>query len=357
MQLPQPSDRDVDRVRRAQRLAVRDARPGRRTDQVVRGGGRARARRGTLGAVAVGLAATAIVVAPHLIDGSPVTNSAGDPAAPPSASASGSAISPYANPCPDAPVPVSDRSASRIVLPPDVAMVRLCRAQGSGVSSPWQPPQDALVRQVDAFAASVERLPTAPVDPCPAARVAPQPFALQLTDSDGRTTTLSSMLTTCGSVAVNSRRVAADRLLDVFRQLLVRQRDSVPPQPPVTTLTCRSEAPPIPPGWLQHVTADTRFIAVASCPLRGAAFDPASTTALQRLNQAWAEGASGPRGDEQPNAEHCLDRATADTLLRPYVMTAAGDVVPMRRVVCGIYRIGRFQFAARAQLRNALSLP
>lgn len=238
MKESQPPDRDVDRVRRALREAApRDEAAGGRAADVVRRGRRSRAR-GIASAAAVGLAAAAIVIGPHLIDGSPVTNDASGSStvSPTDAQASGgSDASPHAHPCPAAPVQVPDPPATRVDLHPDVAMVRLCRAAGGGVASAWQAPADGLVMGVDDFIARVNRLPKSSPDPCPTARVTPQPFALLFTDAEGHTQTLSSMFSYCGTVTVNSRRVAADRVLDIYRHLLARQRDALAPHPPSTT--------------------------------------------------------------------------------------------------------------------------
>jgi hypothetical protein len=354
----QPSDRDVDRVRRAlQAAAPPDADPVRRADRVARRGRQVRARQGMASAVAIGLAAAVVIIGPHFIDSSPVTNSADDHVSTTTQTwpdPGGAEASPYANPCPAAPVAVPDRPAEPVLLQPDVVTVRLCTAQGSGVSSPWQPPQDALVHEVDGFTAEVAQLPKAPADPCPAARVAPEPFALQFTDFAGHTETLTSMLTSCGTVTVNFHRVAADRLLSVYRHSLMHQRDTVPAKPPTSTLTCGAGSPPIQPSWLAQVTAQTRFIAAASCPDSSQGGSQVSASAIARLNQEWAASARRIRPFSTPPSVHGCP-APADGALASYVMTSAGDVVPTRAgEQCGSYRIGHYQFYPSDQLLQAL---
>jgi hypothetical protein len=353
----QPSERDVDRVRRALRMAAPpDADAVGRADRVVRRGRQARARQGMASAAAIGLAAAVVIIGPHFIDSSPVTNSTDDhitTTTQPWPDPGGAEASPYDNPCPDAPVPVPDRPTDPVLLQPDVVTVRLCRAQGSGVSSPWQAPQDALVHEVDGFTAEVAQLPKAPADPCPAARVAPEPFALQFTDFSGHTETLTSMLTSCGTVTVNFHRVAADRLLSVYRQSLMHQRDTVSAKPPTSTLTCGAGSPPIQPSWLSQVTAKTRFVAAISCPHGSQGRTEAPAAALERLNQEWAAGAQPARVAKRGTVHNCP--APTFGSLPSYVMTGTGDVVAVRREGCRTLRIGGFQLSPSDQLVGALS--
>lgn len=359
MKEPQPADRDVERVRRALRSAApSDVTAVGRADEVVRRGQQARSRRGMASAAAVGLAAAAIVIGPHLIDGSPVTNDAN---APSNASPSGAtalpvaSVSPYANPCPAAPLRVPPRPAAGPTLHNDVVMVRLCRAQAGGVTSAWQPPQDALVSGVDGFAARVAALPQALADPCPAARVAPEPFGLQLTDSAGRTQTVSSMFTTCGTVLIDSRRVAADRLLDILRQSLAHQRQSLTPQPPDTTLTCGSGSPPIRPTWNPELTAQTAFVAATTCATHEfGGPKQVSASAIQLLSDEWSDVR-----DLSVQAPLRVNRCPgAYLVIFPlYAMTTKGDVVMLRPRECGDYRTGHFQFIPSRRLMDAMELP
>jgi hypothetical protein len=250
-------------------------------------------------------------------------------------------------------VAVPDRPAEPVLLQPDVVTVRLCRAQGSGVSSPWQAPQDALVHEVDGFTAEVAQLPKAPADPCPAARVAPEPFALQFTDFSGHTETLTSMLTSCGAVTVNFHRVAADRLLSVYRQSLMHQRDTVSAKPPISTLKCGAGSPPIQPSWSSQVTAHTRFIAAVSCPDSSQGGSQVSASAIARLNQEWAAGAKPVRPSKRGSVVDCP--APTSGYLPSYVMTSEGDVVRVRPAGCRALQIGGFQFDPSDVLVGALS--
>lgn len=354
------ADRDIEWVRRAlQTAAPPDAANAGRADEVARRGRQARARNGIASAAAVGLAAAAVIIGPHFIDSSPVTNSASGPSPTgvTTMSPTGADDNPYADPCPADPVTVSGPPARNILLPPDVVVVRLCRAQGSGVSSAWQPPQDALVQEVHGFIGWVAQLPKAPVDPCPAARVAPRPFALQFTDTSGHTQTFSSMMTTCGTVTVNFHRVASDRLLGLFRQSLERQRETYPQRPPVTTLSCGRGTPPILPSWMSDVTVKTSFIAAAVCVTDR--FEPHRFTAwshvMRLFNREWTAGAR----DLRQVAPLRIDRCPLAYVVPPptYLMTGTGDVVPMRMAGCGDYRIGHFQFLPSRTLLSVMSLP
>jgi hypothetical protein len=185
---------------------------------------RTRKRQGLVGAALVGLIAAALIVGPHWFGRSPVSDSAKEPGGKAATSSvETSAVDPIANPCPAKPVRVSDPSKAGTTIPADAVMVRLCRARVGPVTSAWEEPAEGL-RNVDAFVTQVARLPQAPVNPCPLVKVIPAPFALHITDSAGRTRTLSSSLTQCGTVTVNTDRVAADALLRLYRESLMQQR-------------------------------------------------------------------------------------------------------------------------------------
>ncbi len=361
-----PDGRDVDRIREMlERAAPQDSRALGRADAVVRRGRRARTRHGVVGAVAVAVAAAAVIVGPQFVDSSPVTNEATNPTnsatTTPSNPAAPVSRDPYANPCPNTPVVVSSMVGNvALRLESDVAMIRLCRARVEGwLSSPWDPPADALVTGLDSFAAQLAELPAADPDPCPAARPTPQPFALQIIGSAGATQTLGSALTACGVVTVNSKLVSAEALLDVFKQALTEQRGALEPQVTDTTLECRDTRPFVRLGWMSDVTTDTSFVAAIQCPRtsEGDAVppDPASDAAIELLNQAWAANARDLRTVKPVHVDLC---PTAFILPTPtFVMTSWGDVVAMRMVACGNYRLGPFQFLPSLELITAMSLP
>ena len=363
-----PDGRDVERVRELlNEAAPQDTRASYRAESVVRRGRRARTSRGVVSALAVGVAAAAVIIGPSLIDSSPVTNEATDPsngvATRPSDPPAGSHLNPYANPCPDSPIEIRSASDPVLELQPTDVIVRLCRAGAAGEVSAWDPPADALVSDVDGFAAKVAELPAAPVDYCPTARPAPQPFALQVTDEAGETETLTSLLTTCGTVTVNSKRVSTEGLLEVFRLALTAQRATLQPQVADTTMQCLVASPHVHPGWMSEVTAQTRFIAAITCPpwrhplVRGEVLlaTRASDAAIDLLNQEWAAHARDLRTHQPLDYDLCSAAAVVSGTT--YVMTTWGDVVPMRMVMCGNARIGQFQLLASKALLDELSLP
>ena len=185
----------------------------------------ARTRQGLVGAAVVALVAAVVIVGPHLFGADPDRISAQEPASEIASSSGGTpAVDSHANPCPATPVAVSDSPRTRATLPTDAVMVRLCRARVGPVTSAFQAPTEGLVTDVDAFLARVAQLPQAPAAPCPRVRLTPTPFALRITDSAGRTQTLSSPLTHCGTVTVNSHSVAADALLKLYREALLQQQ-------------------------------------------------------------------------------------------------------------------------------------
>lgn len=363
-----PDSRDVERVRELlNEAAPQDTRASYRAESVVRRGRRARTSRGVVSALAVGVAAAAVIIGPSLIDSSPVTNEATDPsngvATRPSDPSAGPDLDPYANPCPDSPIEIRSASDPVLELQPTDVIVRLCRAGAGDEVSAWDPPADALVSDVDGFAARVAEMPAAPADYCPTKRVAPSPFALQVTDEAGETGTLTSLLTTCGTVTVNSKRVSAEGLLEVFRLALTAQRATLQPQVADTTMQCRGANPHVRSGWMSEVTAKTRFIAAITCPpwrhplARGDDLlaTRASDAAIDLLNQEWAAHARDLRTHQPLDYDLCSAAAVVSGTT--YVMTTWGDVVPMRMVMCGNARIGQFQLLASKALLDELSLP
>ncbi len=365
-----PDSRDVERVRELlNEAAPQDTtRASYRAESVVRRGRRARTSRGVVSALAVGVAAAAVIIGPSLIDSSPVTNEATDPsngvATRPSDPPAGSDLDPYANPCPDSPVEVSDPPDAG-TLGQDTTMVRLCRASVARVSSRWEPPADALVTGLDEFAAQVAELRDQGTnsDFCPAARVAPAPFALQITDSAGAVRTASSPLTTCGTITIDSELISAEALLATFGEALAEQRTTLEPAVADTTLECQGNRPRVRPGWMSEVTAQTRFIAAITCrPFGDPVNDshevkpaPASDAAIDLLNQEWAAHARDLRTHQPLDYDLCSAAAVVSGTT--YVMTTWGDVVPMRMVMCGNARIGQFQLLASKALLDELSLP
>lgn len=380
MKEQRPDSRDVERVRELlNEAAPQDTRASYRAESVVRRGRRARTGRGVASALAVGVAAAAVIIGPAFIDSSPVTNEATGPSndngvatgpsdTPPTHTPTNtprtnepvvSHPDPYlAHPCPASPVEVPDVPDTAFeTLGPDAAMVRLCRARVPGYpSSAWDPPADALVIGVDGFAAQVAELPAADPDPCPAARPVPQPFALQITDSAGATQTLGSALTACGVVTINSRLVSAEALLATFGEALVEQRATLEPAVADTTLECQGNPPRVRPGWMSEITSQTRFIAATTCATDVAA-SPAIVppSGIELLNQEWAAHARDLRTHEPLDVDRC---PAAGLIIGPtYVMTTWGDVVPMRMVTCGNYRIGSFQLLLSERLVKEMSLP
>lgn len=372
-----PDGRDVERIRTLlNEAAPQDTRASFRAQSVVRRARGARTRNGVVSALAVGVAAAAVIIGPSLIDSSTVTNEANDLSngvastptdtaatdtptdTPPTDTAAGSDPDPYANPCPDSPVEVSD-SPDAGTLGPDATMVRLCRASVAGVTSAWEPPADALVIGVDDFAAQVAELPdhgTNP-DPCPTARVAPQPFVLRITDSAGATQTLGSALTMCGVVTIDSKLISAEALLDAFRQALTEQRATLKPEVADMTLECRGgdSDEQVRPGWMADVTAQTRFIGAVTCSSEDSQEPtPAPALAIELLNQEWAATARHLRDVKPLHVDRCpaMDYGS----LPSYLMTTWGDVVRMRMAACGEYRTGHFQLIPSERLMKEMSL-
>lgn len=379
-----PSGRDVDRIRETlANAAPPDEGSTSRADAVMRRARRARSRNGLVGAVAVGLAAAAVIIGPQFIDSSPVTNPAtniteGTTAAPSSSPAtrSGSTNEPTNKPaasrpdpflahrCPAEPVEARPSGSPVLELQATDVMVRLCRASGAGIVSPWEPPRDGLVDDLGAFADRIAELPVVEADLCPAARPIPQPFAMQVTDFAGETRTMVSILTNCGSVEVNSRRVSAEALLRVLTQSLAAQRATVgfePDAAAIGQLECHDPGTAVRPDWMSEITHATRFIAAITCMPpsdRSGDQEPilASDAAVELLNEEWASNARDLRSHEPLDVDRCPAAAVA--IGEVLLVTTRGDVEAMRMVMCGNARIGgHFQLIPSKQLLDGLSLP
>jgi hypothetical protein len=78
-----------------------------------------------------------------------------------------------------------------------------------------------------------------------------------------------------------------------------------------------------------------------------------SRSAIDLLNREWATGAHDAGRGTLPNAGSCATPLFG--YFRSYAMTGYGDVVPVRMVACGVYRIGHLEFSPSGQLAQALS--
>ena len=225
----QRADRDAERFRRAS-----DTGPRGRRD-------RRQQWRNRLAAVLLVVAVAVVVVVPQLLNRARTENL--EPpgpvasAAPPTAAQSGS--DPLtANPCPAEPVDV-DAASGRSLSPEGVVSVRLCSATAGGVDTPWRPPMDALVTEVDAFLDALGSAPTAAAGRCDAVRVAAEPYSYRVRYPGGRVDVLP-VVSICSDVPVDDRAVAANDVLDRFEAALSGQRRTLdlPPSAAVPAARC-----------------------------------------------------------------------------------------------------------------------
>src|SRR5262249_4098872 len=122
----------------------------------VRRAKQANRRRGAVGALAVAMAAAAVIVTPHFVGDSPVSNIVTSPAP------SDHLANPYTCPLPGEPAPRTSHVASGDI-PLGAVLVRLCSTPGS---PRWQAPLDALTTHVDKVALTFDSAPASLVDGC-----------------------------------------------------------------------------------------------------------------------------------------------------------------------------------------------
>lgn len=240
--------REVDRIR--ERLDAGTPRNGDTIGRATSGsasGRSRRTRRGVVGGVAIVAVAATVIVGPHFISSSPITNEATElqsdvtPGGPPAEPAE-----PLANPCPDEPVDVADALAA-VALPSDVVSVRLCqgimrhlprRNAEQDVISDWDPPADALVIGIGVFVDAVNESPWLDSPRCLRYLPSAHPFALRFTLSDGTVITLGSAYPPCVGFSLGGAGVPQQTLLSNFSQALSAQRQSLDP-PPLGTNSLR----------------------------------------------------------------------------------------------------------------------
>jgi hypothetical protein len=158
--------RESERLRALlDRAAPADPSVGGRAASVRAKAKRDRRRNGFVGSAAIAFAALTVIIVPHFISSSPVSNGDTDPAnGTQRTGAVPTPLDPYADPCPSDPVPVTDDllgetmvgQGHAIPLRDDATLIRICPAAYQGaVTSFWAPPRDALTAGLPDFFADI----------------------------------------------------------------------------------------------------------------------------------------------------------------------------------------------------------
>jgi hypothetical protein len=203
---------------------------------------RARQRRRTTvlaaGGAAAAVAAVAVLTTTLGRGGEEVAPS-GDPTAS-DTPAGVPACPPAPRPGREEPLDQPDPSAPDAV-PDGATSARLCQ----GLGNPIDTPVDALVTDVDALAAVVNGLPTAPAEQMCTQELGPG-YRIAFGYDDGSQFVVSGQLYGCRSVVVGSTtRTGADEPWDRFAELLRAQRDAAEPpaEPTLADDACTTSAP------------------------------------------------------------------------------------------------------------------
>lgn len=225
------ADRDARKLRELLRGAVPDGpEPAGRADEadeadeVARRKRRPARRRGTVSAAAVALVALSVIVGPHLLPGSPVSNGAtpNDTAA-----AAAHLAHPFTCPLSGHPAAPAMRVPGGKVAPGAV-LARICRRGGET----WSAPTDALVTNVDSVVTAFNSAPPAREMRCPAsARV----YSLTFQYGDGRLARINGMVGGCDYAVLfgtaGPGRSAGTQVMRAYYTALHDQRSTATPAP------------------------------------------------------------------------------------------------------------------------------
>jgi hypothetical protein len=218
-------DRDPRRLTDLLRGVVPDGPdPAGRADQVARRAKRTTRRRGAVSALAVGVVAAAVVVTPHFLDTSPVSNEASTSTPTPDLA------NPYT--CPTAgQTPRHAVVPARNRIPAGVVLARICPEPGGPAS--WKPPLDALTTNVDGLRRIFNSLPAPPPSDSLCIDIETNDnFTLTFQYPDGHLLTVGSTMN-CDTVTIpgkpHSTREGAKHLLAEYVSALDRQRSNLEP--------------------------------------------------------------------------------------------------------------------------------
>ncbi|HSS67200.1 MAG TPA: hypothetical protein VLK34_01525 [Nocardioidaceae bacterium] len=240
---------DSDRLRDPiDRSTTPDDGAGVRAESVRSRAASERRRNGFIGSVVIALIALTVIVVPHFISSSPVSN--GDTAPISTRQGSGS-LDPFAFPCPAA-IPVDRQSepASTLTIDAGAVSIRICPAVAaddglsrSGTYSDFAAPADALTSGIPAFYASAADMGEPPSG-CPLMLPAADPIAIVVKYDDGSTQTFAFRDTFCLGAFVDGDGHSLGGVLDGYRAALAKQRTKLePPADLPADLGCGDASP------------------------------------------------------------------------------------------------------------------
>jgi hypothetical protein len=254
--------------------------------------------------------ALAVIVVPHLVPSSPVSNDDTDPsngtqqtdAAPPQP-----ALDPYADPCPSDPVRVVDDGLGdtmtgepAVPLRSNARLIRICPAFYPGVGTTfWAPPLDALTLGLPDFYSGLEAAGQWKPMGCPPNMSPVNPFALVVEYGDGVAKTFALKDPYCRGVSFGGRVYNLGVVLAAFSDALAGQRRAIsPPHVGAGALSCAhpDRRPPFMDPGRRLAMAAARICEVpdATQPIESqqAASKIAPDWLLESLNADFATGAT-----------------------------------------------------------------
>ncbi len=212
--------------------------PAGRADGVVRRAKRASRRRGTASAAAVALVALTVIVGPHLLPGSPVSNGATGVGIDTSAAAARLA-DPFTCPTPGQPAPVISNPATDEV-PAGAVLARICPAPDTAAY--WVAPHDALTTNVGGLSALYNglRIPNGELVCTLEANM--YDFNVTFQYPDGRLVRLNGVTSGCGLVSLQGppahTRLGGAKILSAYFNALREQRSARTPPDADAAVSC-----------------------------------------------------------------------------------------------------------------------
>jgi hypothetical protein len=271
---------------------------------------RTRRRNGLLGTVLIGVLALAVIVVPHFISSSPVTNDDTDSAngAHQTDIAQPSALDPSSDPCPSEPARVADDDLGAtmlgeehaIPLRDDATLIRICPASYPGVGTTfWAPPLDALTAGLPDFVAEMRAADPWKPMACTLNIPPTNPFALVIDYGAGDPQTFALKDPYCRGVAFEGRIYNLGVVLAAYTDALNIQRSALTPPPVdagIPTCAHPDQRPPfIDPGrHLDLAAARICEVPDASQPIESqhAVSKIAPSWLLDSINADFASGAT-----------------------------------------------------------------
>jgi hypothetical protein len=184
---------------------------------------RNRRRNGFVGSIVIGVVALSVIVVPHFISSSPVSNDDSDPT---NGSHHVDAVDPSASPCPTQPIEVTRQTSDGLQVSAGAVSIRVCTADWHGVPSSGIAPSDALTAGLSSFYRAAAELPPPP-EICSTLYPAAAPVAIVVRYED-RQDVLAVRDLHCVDVLVDGEQHDLGAVLNVVADALRDQRQQLP---------------------------------------------------------------------------------------------------------------------------------